>query len=152
MKLDTIVKGGTVVTPGGSFVGDVGIAGETIAVLGCRIGVAQGESGDEAAVLLRRASEALADARDSDSATVRVAEPDDGEAPIESLAVALAASAVRRSATRGAALRGCTAPWRAMSPTGGSACPGSSTVTYVGNVCIQPIRSAPESPPSSRML
>jgi dihydropyrimidinase len=34
MKLDTIVKGGTVVTPGGTFVGDVGIAGERIAALG----------------------------------------------------------------------------------------------------------------------
>jgi len=65
------------------------VAGETIAVLGCRIGVAQGTSGDEAAGLLRRASEALAEARESDSATLRVAEPDDGEAPIESLAVAL---------------------------------------------------------------
>ena len=30
MQLDTIVKGGTVVTPGGTFVGDVGIAGEKI--------------------------------------------------------------------------------------------------------------------------
>src|SRR6188768_4479462 len=34
MKLDTIVKGGTVVTPGGTFIGDVGIAGEKIAALG----------------------------------------------------------------------------------------------------------------------
>src|SRR5438128_2667683 len=34
MKLDTVVKGGTVVTPGGTFVGDVGIAGEKIAALG----------------------------------------------------------------------------------------------------------------------
>src|SRR4029453_18265612 len=34
MKLDTIVKGGTVVTPGGTFVGDVGIGGEKIAALG----------------------------------------------------------------------------------------------------------------------
>src|SRR5512147_603261 len=34
MKLDTIVKGGTVVTPGGRFVGDVGIAGEKVAALG----------------------------------------------------------------------------------------------------------------------
>ena len=34
MQLDTIVKGGTVVTPGGTFVGDVGIAGEKIAALG----------------------------------------------------------------------------------------------------------------------
>lgn len=34
MRLDRIVKGGTVVTPSGTFVGDVGIAGETIAALG----------------------------------------------------------------------------------------------------------------------
>ncbi len=34
MQLDTIVKGGTVVTPGGAFVGDVGISGEKIAALG----------------------------------------------------------------------------------------------------------------------
>jgi len=34
MKLDRIVKGGNVVTPAGSFVGDVGIAGEKIAALG----------------------------------------------------------------------------------------------------------------------
>jgi dihydropyrimidinase len=37
MKLDTIVKGGTVVTPGGTFVGDVGIAGERIAALGAAL-------------------------------------------------------------------------------------------------------------------
>ena len=34
MKLDRIVKGGNVVTPAGTFVGDVGIAGEKIAALG----------------------------------------------------------------------------------------------------------------------
>src|SRR5262245_39062609 len=34
MRLDTIVKGGTVVTPGGTFVGDVGITGEKITALG----------------------------------------------------------------------------------------------------------------------
>src|SRR4051812_33185029 len=34
MKLDRIVKGGTVVTPAGTFVGDVGIAGEKIVALG----------------------------------------------------------------------------------------------------------------------
>src|SRR6476659_2745394 len=33
MKLDRIIKGGNVVTPAGSFIGDVGIAGEKIAVL-----------------------------------------------------------------------------------------------------------------------
>ena len=65
------------------------VAGDAIAVLGCRIGVAQGESDDDAAALLRRASEALADARESDSATLRVAEARGDEAPIDSLAVAL---------------------------------------------------------------
>ena len=39
MKLDTIVRGGTVVTPGGTFVGDVGIAGEKIAALGASLGM-----------------------------------------------------------------------------------------------------------------
>src|SRR5688500_20115147 len=34
MKLDRIVKGGNVVTPAGTFTGDVGIAGEKIAALG----------------------------------------------------------------------------------------------------------------------
>jgi dihydropyrimidinase len=34
MRFDTIVQGGNVVTPGGSFVGDVGIVGEKIAALG----------------------------------------------------------------------------------------------------------------------
>ena len=34
MKLDRIVKGGNVVTPAGTFIGDVGIAGEKIAALG----------------------------------------------------------------------------------------------------------------------
>ena len=40
MKLDTIVRGGTVVTPGGTFVGDVGIAGEKIAALGASLDAA----------------------------------------------------------------------------------------------------------------
>jgi dihydropyrimidinase len=34
MKLDRIVKGGNIVTPAGTFTGDVGITGETIAALG----------------------------------------------------------------------------------------------------------------------
>ncbi|MBA2626466.1 MAG: dihydropyrimidinase [Gemmatimonadales bacterium] len=34
MRLDRIVKGGNVVTPSGSFIGDVGISGETITALG----------------------------------------------------------------------------------------------------------------------
>jgi len=65
------------------------VVGDAIAVLGCRLGVARGEGDDDAAALLRRASEALADARESDSATLRVAEARGDEAPIDSLAVAL---------------------------------------------------------------
>ncbi|MDF0489257.1 GGDEF domain-containing phosphodiesterase [Sphingomonas sp. H39-1-10] len=65
------------------------VADDAIAVLGCRIGVAQGEIEDDSAALLRRASEALADARDSDSATLRVAEARGDAAPIDALAVAL---------------------------------------------------------------
>ena len=34
MRFDKVIKGGNVVTPGGTFVGDVGVAGETIAALG----------------------------------------------------------------------------------------------------------------------
>ena len=34
VKFDTIVKGGNVVTPAGTFTGDVGISGEKIAALG----------------------------------------------------------------------------------------------------------------------
>jgi dihydropyrimidinase len=34
MKFDTVIRGGNVVTPAGSFVGDVGITGETITALG----------------------------------------------------------------------------------------------------------------------
>ena len=34
MRFDRIIKGGNVVTPGGAFVGDVGIVGETIAAIG----------------------------------------------------------------------------------------------------------------------
>ncbi|MEO8623401.1 MAG: amidohydrolase family protein, partial [bacterium] len=34
MKFDRVVQGGNVVTPGGSFTGDVGIIGEKIAALG----------------------------------------------------------------------------------------------------------------------
>ena len=42
MKLDTIVKGGNVVTPAGSFVGDVGIVGEKIAALGTNLDAVKG--------------------------------------------------------------------------------------------------------------
>src|SRR5947208_6377434 len=34
MKFDTVIKGGNVVTPAGTFTGDIGIAGEKIAALG----------------------------------------------------------------------------------------------------------------------
>jgi dihydroorotase-like cyclic amidohydrolase len=34
MKFDRVVTGGNVVTPGGDFVGDVGIIGEKIAAIG----------------------------------------------------------------------------------------------------------------------
>jgi len=65
------------------------VIGESIAVLGCRIGMAEAMSGDDAASLLRRASEALADARDSDSATMRVAGQDGGDGTIDRLSVEL---------------------------------------------------------------
>jgi len=65
------------------------VTGDTIAVLGCRIGIAAGEAGDSAASLLRRASEALADARASDTATVRTAEAGGAEESIDALAVDL---------------------------------------------------------------
>ncbi|MFC3580433.1 putative bifunctional diguanylate cyclase/phosphodiesterase [Sphingomonas hylomeconis] len=65
------------------------VVGDSIAVLGCRIGMAARGEGDEAASLLRRASEALADARASDSATLRVADAGEEEAPIDRLAAEL---------------------------------------------------------------
>ena len=54
MKLDTIVKGGTVVTPGGTFVGDVGIAGEKIAALGSSLDAPGAKAIDEGMITLRR--------------------------------------------------------------------------------------------------
>ena len=42
MNLDTIIKGGNVVTPAGSFTGDVGIAGEKIAALGADLELGPG--------------------------------------------------------------------------------------------------------------
>lgn len=65
------------------------VSGDSIAVLGCRIGLAEASSDDDAARLLRRASEALAEARESDSATLRVADADGGGAAIDRLAVEL---------------------------------------------------------------
>lgn len=58
------------------------------AVLGCRFGVAQRQPGDDAAALLRRASEALAEAKASDGSVLHVALPD-GVAPIDALAIDL---------------------------------------------------------------
>lgn len=43
MKLDRIIKGGNVVTPAGTFVGDVGISGEQIAALGADLETAGAE-------------------------------------------------------------------------------------------------------------
>ena len=37
VKFDTIVKGGNVVTPAGTFSGDIGISGEKIAALGVNL-------------------------------------------------------------------------------------------------------------------
>src|ERR1700719_2097775 len=37
VKFDTIVKGGNVVTPAGTFTGDVGISGEKISALGVNL-------------------------------------------------------------------------------------------------------------------
>ncbi len=65
------------------------VSGDAIAVLGCRIGLAEASPQDDAASLLRRASEALAEARESDSATLRVADADGGSAAIDRLAVEL---------------------------------------------------------------
>ena len=42
MKPDTIVKGGNVVTPAGTFKGDVGITGEKISALGTELEAGKG--------------------------------------------------------------------------------------------------------------
>ena len=65
------------------------VAGESIAVLGCRIGLAEAGADDNAASLLRRASEALAEARESDTATMRVADAGGEAAPLDRLAIDL---------------------------------------------------------------
>ena len=66
------------------------VAGGAVAVLGCRVGIAPAEPGDTTAMLLRRASEALAEAKASDSVTVQVARRvGDQGAPIDTLAVDL---------------------------------------------------------------
>src|ERR1043166_9380493 len=38
MRFDTVIKGGNVVTPAGTFTGDIGIAGEKTAALGMDLG------------------------------------------------------------------------------------------------------------------
>ncbi len=44
MKLDKIIKGGTVVTPGGSVLADVGIAGEKIVAIGSELDPSEGHA------------------------------------------------------------------------------------------------------------
>ncbi|MEO8336837.1 MAG: amidohydrolase family protein, partial [bacterium] len=39
MRFDTVVRGGNVVTPGGTFTGDIGITGEKIAALGAGLDI-----------------------------------------------------------------------------------------------------------------
>ncbi len=58
------------------------------AVLGSRWGMAESDSGDDAARLLRRAGEALVAAKASDGAMIRIAGPE-GAAPLDSLAIDL---------------------------------------------------------------
>ena len=70
------------------------VTGDSIAVLGCRIGLAEASADDSAAAILRRASEALAEARESDSATMREASAERGDA-IDRLAVELNQAMVR---------------------------------------------------------
>ncbi len=66
------------------------VAGGAVAVLGCRIGIASAEADDQTPSLLRRASEALANAKASDSLTIQIARRDGGErAPLDILAVDL---------------------------------------------------------------
>jgi EAL domain-containing protein (putative c-di-GMP-specific phosphodiesterase class I) len=63
---------------------------ETPVVTGVRIGIAAAERDDQAGSLLRRASEALADAKASDAATIRRVGGESGDTlPIEKLAIDL---------------------------------------------------------------
>ncbi len=57
-------------------------------VLGSRVGFATPEPGDDAEAMIRRAYQALHGARESDGATIHLAEPE-GVAPIDALAVDL---------------------------------------------------------------
>ena len=67
------------------------VVAETPVVMGSRIGIAMGSAGDDVGAVLRRASEALAEAKASDSTTIRIAGgSDEGRGmPIEKLAVDL---------------------------------------------------------------
>ena len=73
------------------------VAGGAVAVLGCRIGIAPGRPPEEtAASLLRRAGEALAVARASDSLTIQVAQAGETGPSLDTLAVDLR-NAIERS-------------------------------------------------------
>ncbi|MEG3164056.1 GGDEF domain-containing phosphodiesterase [Sphingomonas sp. PB2P19] len=61
---------------------------DALAILGCRFGVAEAQAGEDAAALLRRASEALVAAKASDGAMLHIALPD-GVVPLDALAIDL---------------------------------------------------------------
>lgn len=66
------------------------VVGGSMVVTGCRIGLATAQPGDSSVDLLRRVSEALSQARASDSATIHVARKDSGAGtPMDTLAVDL---------------------------------------------------------------
>ena len=66
------------------------VAGSAVTVMGCRIGIAPAQlPGETAADLLRRAGEALAIARASDSLTIHVARDGDAGPSLDTLAVDL---------------------------------------------------------------
>jgi len=63
--------------------------GALATTVGCRIGVAESMEEDNAATLLRRASEALAEAKASEGTIIRIAGDTAGTVPIEALALDL---------------------------------------------------------------
>ena len=71
------------------------VAGGAVAVLGCRIGIAAAVPGDGGAELLRRAGEALAVARASDSLTIHVARGEGEPNALDGLAIDLHAAIER---------------------------------------------------------
>ena len=71
------------------------VAGGAVAVLGCRIGIAAANAGDDAGALLRRAGEALEVARGSDSMTIHVARGDGAPSTLDALAIDLHAAIER---------------------------------------------------------